>query len=86
MKHVNQFSKRMVAMLCTLAMLVGCVLNYTGPLSKANAASAINDTWQMFLSEEGENIVGSNGKAYKAQSNAGVQLPEAAQNKEYLEL
>lgn len=76
----------MIATLCMLVMVAGCVLNYTGPLSNVNSASASNDTWNMFLSEEGENIVDAGGKVYKAVSDAGVALPAAAQDKDCLEL
>ena len=86
MKMMKKLSKRAVALLCMFAMIAGCVLTYTGPLGEANSASAINDEWNMFSSEEGENIVGSNGKVYKYYTEASVDLPEAARNMNDLEL
>lgn len=86
MKMMKKLSKRAIALFCMFAMIAGCVLTYTGPLGEANSASAINDEWNMFYSENGENIVNSNGKPAKVCSDATVELPEAAQNKAYLEL
>lgn len=83
---LKKLSKRTLAVLCTLALIAGCVLTYTGPISEANSTSVANDKWNMFLSEEGTNIVDSDGNVYKASADASVNLPEAAQSKEYLEL
>ena len=86
MKMMKKLSKRAIALFCMFAMIAGCVLTYTGPLGKANSASAINDEWNMFSSEEGVNIVDSNGKVYNYYTEASVDLPEAARNMNDLEL
>ena len=86
MKMMKKLSKRAIALFCMFAMIAGCVLTYTGPLGEANSASAINDEWNMFSSEEGENIVNSSGAPYMAYGDATVNLPTSAQNEAYLEL
>ena len=86
MKTIKKLSKRTIALFSMLAMIAGCVLTYTGPLKEANSASAINDEWNMFSSEEGVNIVDGNGKVYKYYNSASVDLPEGARSMNDLEL
>ncbi len=89
MKMLKKLSKRTLAVICTLVMIAGCVLTYTGPIVKADNESVANDKWNMFLSEEGMNMVSGEQQVYKANqapAGEGVNLPESAQNKDYLEL